>query len=104
MTFEKLAQNPIQGLKTIFNFLNLPLSHLVPDAYGYFDQKSIKDDFLYFDKPMDWLSILSKKEIENIQTTCKEAMQLWGYNPILSFSNIQPNDFVQMQELPFVLN
>lgn len=104
VTFEKLAQNPIQGLSMIFNFLNLPLSHLAPDAYGYFDRKSIKDHLLYFDKPMDWLSVLSGKEIENIQTTCKEAMQLWGYNPILSLSNKQPNDFVQMQELPFFLN
>lgn len=104
MAYENLAENPIQGLETIFKFYNLPIRHLLPGAYGYPAPNSIKDKILLFDKPMDWLNILSEKEIGNIQTICKEAMQLWGYNPILSLKNNQPNDFVQRHEKSLFLN
>lgn len=93
-------ENPFHGLETIFKFYDLPFNHLKSESN---DKNLIKDNS-FFDNPMDWLGILSTQEIGYIQTTCKEAMQLWGYNPILDFDKKQPNEFVQIQKLPMFLN
>lgn len=97
-------ENPLHGLETIFNFYNLPLYHLGSEANENTDKNLIKDSSLYFDNPMDWVGILSTLEIGYIQTTCKKAMQLWGYNPILDIDNKQTNDFVQFRKLSLYMN
>lgn len=104
MQYEELVENPLHGLETIFNFYDLPLNHLGSEVTENIDKNLINDSSLYFDNPMDWLGILSTIEIGYIQTTCKEAMQLWGYNPFLDFDNKQPNDFVQFRKLSLYMN
>lgn len=99
--YEQMVENPFHGLEKIFKFYDLPLNHLKSESN---DKNLIKDNSLFFDNPMDWLGILSTQEISYIQTSCKEAMQLWGYNPILDFDKKQTKEFIQFQKLSVFLN
>ncbi|KAH8418794.1 hypothetical protein KR222_005407 [Zaprionus bogoriensis] len=107
--FEELAENPTKELKTIFNFYGLPMKPLDVNADRSRKSESdakpeSQDDLLYFDGPLDWMSTLTAEQVRDIQTTCQEAMRLWGYNALTDTEIGRPGNFVQLEKLPLFLH
>lgn len=83
LRYEELSLDPFSVTENILDFYGLPFdrkvraflaSHTVSDIGSiystYRDSKST---------PFRWMDEVSFQEIDSIQTSCKKAMQFWGY-------------------------
>lgn len=95
--------NPLQGLKTVFDFYGLPIK----DADEKLKTNGVlkKNKTLYFERPMEWMDVLTPQHVRNIEHVCAEAMQLWGYRPVSVslLANVKSDTFVPLRTLPLLV-
>ncbi|KAL7729908.1 hypothetical protein ACLKA6_014756 [Drosophila palustris] len=95
--YEELAMNPLEGLKTVFDFYGLPMK----ESQEQFKPMGVfkKNNTVYFERPLEWIDLLMPQEVRDIQQVCAEAMKLWGYHPVSLFANVNKDTFVPLKNL-----
>lgn len=102
--YEDLSLEPYKQTQEILEFYGLPFDPMVEDfldSHTHLDIGGVSSTFRDSKSaPFHWIRDLTYYEIENIQNSCKKAMELWGYKQA-DEKSIAQKSFNPMLAFPF---
>jgi Sulfotransferase domain len=93
--YEDLSLEPYKVVRNIFQFYGLPFDQRVTDFLDTHTNASTGNKFSTSrdskSGAFKWTKDLSYNEVNDIQKSCKIAMELWGYKEANNDSELQDN-------------
>ncbi|CAG9137435.1 unnamed protein product [Plutella xylostella] len=99
--FEDLALNPTGETKRLFHFLDRPLGPTIQEFLRAHTNSS-RDLSTYStfrvsgEVPFKWKEDLDYEYVSQIQDSCAEALELWGYRRARSLQHLRSSDFMPL--------
>ncbi|XP_037039809.1 carbohydrate sulfotransferase 5-like [Bradysia coprophila] len=102
--YEDLSLNTFKVAKEVLDFYGLPLHKNVKQfliSHRLDVEHSILKSLNYKDTAFSWQSSLKFREIAKIQLQCTDALDLWGYQQVISVQELRGDSFYPLLEYPY---
>ncbi|XP_072936277.1 carbohydrate sulfotransferase 4-like [Epargyreus clarus] len=102
LRYEELALNPNVTTHKLLKFLGLSVTPSIDEflhSHTNVEVAGVSSTFrISRDVPFRWKNVLSFNFVEEIQMTCKEAMNLWGYRMAHNASHMTSKEFYPLEQ------
>lgn len=103
--YEDLSLDPFKMTEEILNFYGLPLDPMVEEFLDTHTRNDIGGVSSTFrdskSAPFHWMRDLTYEEIDNIQSSCTKAMELWRYKKMEDQQSYEDKLFNPLLSFPF---
>ncbi|EDW37161.1 GL25674 [Drosophila persimilis] len=98
--YEDLVHDPEEIMLNVFNFYGLPMKRSKEVSRGVHPRIAHREGdgwefpWRHANEPAyDWMYKMKVEDVKNIQSVCKQAMNVWGYRIIKDFEGFLPEAF-----------